>query len=74
MSKYNALWKFVQENCKPRLTMTFDEIEKIAGVQLDHSFLSFKKELSEYGCETEKISMKKKGILYQKQGGLTHGS
>ena len=34
------------------------DIEKIAGVPIDHSFLKYKKELSEYGYKVGKISMK----------------
>ena len=64
MSKYNNLWKFIQKSGEPRLILTFDEIARIAGVPLDHSFLNFKKELSEYGFEVEKISMKAQTVAF----------
>ena len=63
MSKYDILWIYVQENIKTQLTLTFDEIGQIAGVPLDHSFLKYKKELAEYGCEVKKISRKERTVL-----------
>ena len=58
MSKYGALWQYLQDSGKPQLTLTFTEVEKIAGMPLDHSFLRYKKELTAYGYEVQKISMK----------------
>lgn len=66
MSKYNALWEYVQKNGKESFRMTFEEIQKIAGVPIDHSFLKYKKELTEYGYQVGKISMKEQTILFQK--------
>lgn len=43
MSKYEPLWKWVTENKSNDLTLTFDEIESIAGLPIDHSFLHIKK-------------------------------
>ena len=37
--------------------LTYAEIEIIAGVPIDHSFLKYKKELMEYGFCVGKISM-----------------
>lgn len=34
------------------------EVQDIAGIPIDHSFLKYKKELVEYGYENGKISMK----------------
>lgn len=48
MSKYNALWEYVKNSGKQSLKLTFDEIQNIAGVPIDHSFLNFKKELTNY--------------------------
>ena len=64
MSKYNSLWEYIQKTGKPQLTLCFDEIEKIAGVPIDHSFLKYKKELNGYGYEVEKISMKARTVLF----------
>lgn len=66
MSKYNALWEYVQKNGKESFRLTFEEIQKIAGVPIDHSFLKYKKELTEYGYQVGKISMKEQTILFQK--------
>lgn len=38
MSKYNSLWKYVQENGSQSFKLTFDEIAEIAGIEIDHSF------------------------------------
>ena len=35
---------------------------------MDHSFLSYKKELSEYGYQVGKISMKEQTVLFNKTG------
>ena len=45
MSKYIPLWNWIRENGEDSFKLTFAEIEKIAGVPLDHSFLKYKKEL-----------------------------
>lgn len=54
-SKYNALWEYVKNSGKQSLKLTFDEIQNIAGVPIDHSFLNFKKELTNYGYQVGKI-------------------
>lgn len=64
MSKYDALWSYIRENDKPQLTLTFDEIGRIAGVPLDHAFLQCKKELLQYGYAVGKISMKAQTVLF----------
>ena len=49
MSKYNSLWEYVRDNGNSSLKMTFEQIQQIAGIPIDHSFLKYKKELTEYG-------------------------
>lgn len=66
MSKYDALWKYVQDNGSQTFTLTFDEIAKIAGIAIDHSFLKYKKELTEYGYQVGKISMKDQTVIFNK--------
>lgn len=66
MSKYNALWEYVQENGAQSCKLTFDEIWNIAGIPIDHSFLKYKKELTGYGYEVEKISMKTQTVVFKK--------
>ena len=62
--KYDALWAYIRENGKPQLTLTFEELERIAGVPLNHAFLQYKKELLQYGYAVEKISMKAQTVLF----------
>lgn len=64
MSKYNALWEYIKNSGKPQLTLTFEEIGKIVGDPIDHSFLKYKKELSGYGYQVVKISMKAQTVLF----------
>lgn len=67
MSKYDALWTYIQKSGRQQLTLTYDEIGQIAGVVLDHSFLRYKKELLSYGYEVSKISMKVQTVLFIKR-------
>lgn len=66
MSKYNTLWETIQKSEKDALKLSFTEIEDIAGVPIDHSFLKYKKELTEYGYQVGKISMKEQTVCFQK--------
>lgn len=45
MSKYIKLWEYIKNTNKPELTLSFDQIMDICGFKIDHSFLSFKKNL-----------------------------
>jgi len=66
VSKYSKLWEWIRENGTDSFKLTYAEIEKIAGLPLDHSFLTYKKELSEYGYMVSKISMKEQTVLFKK--------
>jgi hypothetical protein len=66
MSKYNTLWEYIQQRGDATFKLTFDEIGKIAGVPLDHSFLTYKKELAAYGYQVGKISMKEQTVQFSK--------
>lgn len=66
MSKYNSLWEYVQKKGSPSFKLTFEEIQKIAGIPIDHSFLTYKKELTDYGYQVGKISMKEQTVLFNK--------
>lgn len=68
MSKYDALWQYVEANGGTGLTLTFDEIGRIAGVAIDHSFLNYKKELEAYGYQVGKISLKQQTVAFVKIG------
>lgn len=63
MSKYDALWNYLKEKNQKAYKLTYEEIKTILGFELDHSFLTYKKELKKYGYEVKKISMKEKWIL-----------
>ena len=66
MSKYDALWAWIRENGTDSFNLTFAEIEQIAGVSIDYSFLASKKELMGYGYQVVKISLKEQTVLFQK--------
>lgn len=66
MSKYQPLWNYLKENKKENYKLTYEEIENILKFEIDHSFLTYKKELKEYGYEVTKISMKEKTIIFNK--------
>ncbi|MDO5540962.1 MAG: hypothetical protein Q4F83_12995 [Eubacteriales bacterium] len=68
MSKYDPLWAYIQEQSGQTLLMSFAEIETISGLPIDHSFLQYKKELSAYGWQVEKISMKQQTVRFRKSG------
>lgn len=68
MGKYDLLWEYVQKNGSRSFKLTFEEIQNIAGIPLDHSFLKYKKELTEYGYQVGKISMKEQTVLFNKMG------
>ncbi len=66
MSKYEPLWNYLKDNNKDSYKLTYEEMENILGFPIDHSFLTYKKELISYGYEVTKISMKDKTVLFNK--------
>ncbi len=66
MSKYEPLWNYLKKNKKDNYQLSYEDIKNILGFQIDHSFLTYKKEAKEYGYEVEKISMKEQTINYKK--------
>ncbi len=64
MSKYDSLWEYVKNSGCQSLKLTFEEIQNISGI--DHSFLKYKKELTEYGYQVGKISMKEQTVVFNK--------
>ena len=66
MSKYEPLWKWIQNNGTDSFQLTYAEIENILGFPIDHSFLTFKKELLNFGFEVGKISMKNQTVSFEK--------
>ncbi|MBY2859761.1 hypothetical protein KWT68_11000, partial [Clostridioides difficile] len=65
-SKYSSLWEYVKKNNSQSFKLTFEEIKDIAGIEIDHSFLKYKKELNEYGYQVGKISLKEKTVIFDK--------
>lgn len=66
MSKYEPLWKYLKENSKASYKLSYEEIKKILGFDIDHSFLTYKKESKEYGYEVGKISKKERTVIFNK--------
>lgn len=66
MSKYAPLWQYLQVHRQESYKLSFAEIKQILGFSLDHSFLSHKKELLDYGYAVEKISMKAQIVTFRK--------
>lgn len=64
MSKYNVLWGYIQKRGESSIKLTFEEIENIAGISIDHSFLRYKKELIEFGYKVEKIFLKEHTVVF----------
>lgn len=65
MSKYDSLWEYIKKN-EPEV-LSFETVEKICGFPIDHAFLTYKKELEEYGFKIGKISMKEKTVKVERQ-------
>jgi hypothetical protein len=66
MSKYEPLWKHLEKDGSDTLKLTFDEVENFLGFEIDHSFLTYKKESGDFGYQVGKISMKEKYITFDK--------
>ena len=66
MSKYEPLWNYIRENQKENYKLTYEEIKNILGFEIDHSFLTYKKEAAKFGYEIGKISMKEKTVTFNK--------
>ena len=66
MSKYDPLWRWIRENGSDRFALRFEHIEQIACFGIDHSFLTYKKELADYGFQVKKISMKEQRVTFER--------
>jgi hypothetical protein len=66
MSKFDTLWAYIKKNDGATIKLSFAEIKEILGIEIDHSFLKYKKELIEYGYEVGKISLKEKSVIFNK--------
>lgn len=63
MNKYEPLWEYIKDNKKDRYELLYEDIRNILGFEIDHSFLTYKKELLSYGYRVKKISIKDKKII-----------
>jgi hypothetical protein len=66
MSKYDPVWKYLQNDKNNLIVLSFEEIKNILGFKIDHSFLNYKKESEVYGYKVNKISLKEKKIEFIK--------
>ena len=66
MSKYEQLWNHIGAHSEKTFKLTFDEIREIAGFEIDHSFLNYKKELLAFGYQVGKISFKAQTVEFLK--------
>ena len=41
--------RYIKENKKDEFKLTYEDIRRVLGFDMDHSFLKYKKELLEYG-------------------------
>lgn len=62
MSKYEPLWRYIKENNKDEYKLSFEEVKRIVGFKFDHAFLTYKKELLNYGYEFNKLSLKEEWV------------
>jgi hypothetical protein len=69
MSEYDPLWEHLQSDGRDTFKMNYDEIRVVLGFDIDHSFLTYKKEAAQYGCSVGRISMKEKHVTFKKNHG-----
>lgn len=69
MSKYEPLWAAIEGLDVESGTLAFSEIEELLGFPIDHSFLTYKKELIERGFEIGKISLKERTVRFARLPG-----
>lgn len=66
MSKYSPVWDHIRGQAESPVILTFAEIERLSGVPVDHSFLTEKKELRQYGWRVGKISLRAKTVIFRR--------
>lgn len=66
MSEYNSLWEYVQKSGSPPIKLSFAETRDIAGIAIDHSFLRYQRELTQYGHQVGKFSPKGQTVTFNK--------
>lgn len=70
MSRYKDLWIYIdlifKRYNKEKIELSFNQIKDATGFDIDNSFLTYKKELLDYGYKVEKIKLKDKIIIFLK--------
>ena len=70
MSKYKDLWIYIDlifnHTNKEKIELSFNQIKDATNFEIDHSFLTYKKELLDYGYKVGKIKLKDKKIIFEK--------
>lgn len=70
MSKYKDLWIYIdlifKQTNKEKIELSFNQIKYATNFEIDHSFLTYKKELLDYGYKIEKTKLKDKKIIFEK--------
>lgn len=64
---YSKLWEHIAKCNEFEIQMSFDDISKILGFSVDHSFLNHKKELYKFGYKVFKISLKEQNVIFRKR-------
>lgn len=64
MSKYEKLWQYLTNRREDEIIMSFDEVRKVLGFDIDHSFLNYKNELVYYGFDVKKVSLKDRKVIF----------
>ncbi len=67
MSKYEPLWQYLANCGSDSCKLSFENVKEILGFDIDHSFLKYKCEASDYGYEVSKISLKEKYLIFVKK-------
>lgn len=65
-NSYDRLAEWIVNNGSDRFELTFEEMATILGFEINHAFLTYKKQLLLYGYEVEKISMKNRTVRFRK--------
>ncbi|MBQ9318481.1 MAG: hypothetical protein IJR82_02485 [Bacilli bacterium] len=73
MSKYEKLWTYIKDNNKDEYQLSYEKIKNILGFNIDYSFLTYRKELLEYGYEITKILLKDNKVFITKKGNGVNG-
>ena len=66
MDKYSELWEYFADKNAAEIKLSFEELQNIVWIEIDHSFLTYKKNLEEYWYKVEKFSQKERFVIFKK--------